>query len=78
MTGVLPIAKYSTGSELNMFREYNFMNDTIYEDYFGFDEKEVKELTQQYPKPSFEVLKNGMMVTINLMVLAYLIHVLFH
>ncbi len=57
MTGVLPIAKYSTGSELNMFREYNFMNDTIYEDYFGFDEKEVKELTQQYPKPSFEVLK---------------------
>ena len=57
MTGVLPIAKYSAGSELNMFREYNFMNDTIYEDYFGFDEKEVKELTQQYSKPSYEVLK---------------------
>ena len=42
MTGVLPIAKYSSGSELNMFREYNFINDRTYEDYFGFDEKEVK------------------------------------
>ena len=29
MTGVLPIAKYSGGSELNMFKEYNFMNDRI-------------------------------------------------
>ena len=57
MTGVLPIAKYSTGSELNMFKEYNFMNDSTYEDYFGFDEKEVKELTQHFSKPSYEVLK---------------------
>ena len=46
MTGVLPIAKYSSGSELNMFDEYNFMNDTIYEDYFGFSEQEVKVLTK--------------------------------
>ena len=57
MTGVLPIAKYSGGSELNMFKEYNFMNDRIYEDYFGFDEEEIIELTKKYTKPSFETLK---------------------
>lgn len=44
MTGVLPIAKYSSGSELNMFKEYNFMNDHIYDVYFGFREDEVKML----------------------------------
>lgn len=38
MTGVLPIAKYSSGSELNMFREYNFMNDHKFETFFGFTE----------------------------------------
>ena len=57
MTGVLPIAKYSSGSELNMFREYNFINDRTHEDNFGFDEKEVKELSKHFSKPSFEVLK---------------------
>ncbi|WP_270360767.1 AAA family ATPase, partial [[Eubacterium] hominis] len=31
MTGVLPIAKYSSGSELNMFDELNFMNDDEYD-----------------------------------------------
>ena len=30
MTGVLPIAKYSSGSALNMFLEFNIMNDHIY------------------------------------------------
>ena len=29
MTGGLPIAKYSSGSELNMFEECSFMNDEI-------------------------------------------------
>ena len=57
MTGVLPIAKYSGGSELNMFKEYNFMNDRTYEDYFGFDEEEIIELTKKYTEPSFETLK---------------------
>ena len=57
MTGVLPIAKYSSGSELNMFKEYNFMNDRTYEDYFGFNEEEIIELTKKYTKPSFETLK---------------------
>lgn len=57
MTGVLPIAKYSSGSELNMFKEYNFMNDSIYENYFGFSEKEVKELCDIYTNISYKELK---------------------
>ena len=48
MTGVLPIAKYSSGSELNMFDEYNFMNDTVYEPYFGFSEQEVHKLCEEH------------------------------
>ncbi len=56
MTGVLPIAKYTTGSELNMFKEYNFMHDPIYEDFFGFSEEEVKELCKTYTSVSYEAL----------------------
>ncbi len=44
MTGILPIKKYSTGSALNMFDEYTFLNDTVFEEYFGFTEDEVKLL----------------------------------
>ena len=44
MTGVLPIKKYSSGSELNMFKEYYFPADTVYDAFFGFTEEEVKEL----------------------------------
>lgn len=58
MTGVLPIAKYSSGSELNMFREYNFMNDSVYEEYFGLSEEEVKELSRECGSVRFEELKN--------------------
>lgn len=57
MTGVLPVAKYSSGSELNMFQEYNFMNDNIYDSFFGFREEEVKELCRQHPTVPFEELK---------------------
>ncbi|WP_049945611.1 AAA family ATPase [Candidatus Stoquefichus massiliensis] len=57
MTGVLPIAKYSSGSELNMFREYSFMNDPIYDKYFGFSEDEVKELCQKHKKHTYEELQ---------------------
>lgn len=56
MTGVLPIAKYSSGSELNMFSEYNFMNDHIYEDYFGLNENEVRLLCSGSDKVSYEEL----------------------
>lgn len=44
MTGVLPIKKYSTGSALNMFREYTMLNDLHYEKYFGFTQEEVEML----------------------------------
>lgn len=57
MTGVLPIAKYSSGSELNMFDEYNFMNDNIYDRYFGFSEKEVRALCEQQGTLAYEELK---------------------
>lgn len=57
MTGVLPITKYSSGSELNMFHEYNFMNDHIYEAYFGLSEAEVGQLCQQHTSVSLSELK---------------------
>lgn len=57
MTGVLPIAKYSSGSELNMFAEFNFMNDTVYDRYFGFDEEEVRALCGQQDSLTYDELK---------------------
>lgn len=57
MTGVLPIAKYSSGSALNMFDEYSFLDDDLYDSYFGFTEEEVRELCTSYTKPSFEEIK---------------------
>lgn len=50
MTGVLPIRKYSSGSELNMFDEFYFPTDTIYDTYFGFTEDEVKALCERNRK----------------------------
>ena len=58
MTGVLPITKYTAGSELNIFREYNFMNDSNYEDFFGFDETEVQELCKTHTNVSYEELEH--------------------
>ena len=52
MTGVLPIKKYSSGSELNMFDEFYFPTDTIYDTFFGFTEEEVKELCERNAKNS--------------------------
>ena len=50
MTGVLPIAKYSDGSELNMFMEYNMATKTRFSEYFGFSDAEVDMLYQRYLK----------------------------
>lgn len=47
MTGVLPIKKYSTGSALNMFKEYTMLNDPFFEEYFGFTEEEVELLCKR-------------------------------
>lgn len=48
MTGVLPIAKYSSGSELNMFVEYDMTKTKRFSEYFGFSENEVDFLFQIY------------------------------
>lgn len=50
MTGILPIAKYSSGSELNMFIEYSMVTQQRFSDYFGFTESEVKDLYAKYQK----------------------------
>lgn len=54
MTGVLPIAKYSDGSELNMFVEFQMTTMEQFSEYFGFTDDEVDELYQKY----LEVQKN--------------------
>ena len=48
MTGILPIAKYSSGSELNMFCEYTMASEERYADYFGFVDSEVDALYETY------------------------------
>ena len=48
MTGILPIAKYSSGSELNMFAEYTMVTEEKFSEYFGFTEKEVDALYEKY------------------------------
>lgn len=48
MTGILPIAKYSDGSELNMFLEYNMATAKRFSEYFGFSDSEVDRLYSIY------------------------------
>lgn len=48
MTGILPIAKYSDGSELNMFLEYNMATAQRFGEYFGFLDAEVDRLFTIY------------------------------
>ncbi len=50
MTGILPIAKYSSGSELNMFLEYTMATKVRYGEYFGFSDEEVDILFERYLK----------------------------
>lgn len=50
MTGILPIAKYSSGSELNMFLEYTMATQARFADYFGFTETETDDLYDRYLK----------------------------
>ena len=55
LIGILPIAKYSSGSELNMFLEYTMATEEKFSQYFGFTEEEVDMLFDRYllgtPKP---------------------------
>ncbi len=48
MTGILPIAKYSSGSELNMFMEYTMITEERFSETFGFTETEVDKLYAKY------------------------------
>jgi hypothetical protein len=57
MTGILPVAKYSSGSELNMFNEYNFMYSSVFDNYFGFNEDEVKYLCKHNESVKYEDLQ---------------------
>ncbi|MCX4325937.1 MAG: AAA family ATPase [Lachnospiraceae bacterium] len=50
MTGVLPVAKYSSGSELNMFLEYDMATSERFSKYFGFSDTEVDTLYEIYRK----------------------------
>lgn len=50
MTGILPISKYSSGSELNMFFEFSMATMEKYSEYFGFTDEEVDALYQRYIK----------------------------
>lgn len=54
MTGVLPIAKYSSGSELNMFLEYDMATKKKFSEYFGFLEYEVDALFRNYQEETKE------------------------
>ena len=58
MTGVLPIKKHSSTSALNMFEEFTFLRDRIFDEYFGFTEAEVKELCQKNTKIDFKELQD--------------------
>lgn len=48
MTGILPIAKYSSSSELNMFTEYTMLSEEKFSEVFGFTDSEVDTLYQKY------------------------------
>lgn len=48
MTGILPISKYSSGSELNMFAEYTMARSRLFGEYFGFSDQEVDVLYDRY------------------------------
>ncbi|MDE7311159.1 MAG: ATP-binding protein [Eubacterium sp.] len=48
MTGILPIAQYSSGSQLNMFVEYDMAGSEKFCEYFGFLNTEVDRLYHAY------------------------------
>ena len=55
MTGILPIAKYSSGSELNMFWEYTMASEAKYNEYFGFTDSEVDQLYEKHTRNTREI-----------------------
>ena len=59
MTGILPIAKYSSGSPLNMFHEFTSFQDDDFCGYFGLTDEEIREIVRRedVSKPSLDDLK---------------------
>lgn len=55
MTGILPIAKYSDGSELNMFVEYSMSSSERFSQYFGFSDSEVDRLYSIYQQTAEKI-----------------------
>lgn len=55
MTGILPIKKYGTHSDLNMFDEYSMTNPDILAEFVGFTQTEVKELCARYGRNMEEI-----------------------
>ena len=57
MTGILPIAKHSSKSTLNMFKEFSALDDEVYEEFFGFTQQEVEKLCAMQDKVTLEQLE---------------------
>ena len=64
MTGILPIEKYSSGSELNMFCEYTMVNEEKYSEFFGFTESETDSIFAKYQELNEEqnVTREGLRI----------------
>ena len=56
ITGILPIKKIEDESALNNFQEYTMLNSYSITEYYGFTEKEVKDLCEDYDM-EFETMK---------------------
>lgn len=54
MTGILPIAKYSSGSTINNFLEYTVATQAKFSGYFGFSNEEVDALYEKFLKKNAE------------------------
>ncbi|MCR5609736.1 MAG: AAA family ATPase [Lachnospiraceae bacterium] len=57
ITGILPIKKYGTESDLNNFEEFTMVSPANMVDYIGFTEDEVKELCEEYDMSFDEMQK---------------------
>ena len=57
MTGILPIKKYGEHSALNVFDEFSMLDPAGLADFFGFTEKEVRDLCDQYRIDFLEMQK---------------------
>ena len=57
MTGILPIVKHSSCYSLNIFDEFNVINDRTYGEFFGFTQQEVEDLCSRQDEVKLEELE---------------------